>query len=151
VIGAPLPSWALRDFQPQSCGYGAVYGQAVFVGQVTLVALFSAGCTFCQAQTVGLERMRNELDVAGYDVQFIVLNIPGAQPYQQELVDRCALPLFQDQADILAMAAYGGDTDDMFVYGSDGTLAAYLPNDGTISLSHDEGYAKIRAALLAAR
>lgn len=151
VIGAPPPSWALRDFQPQSCGYGAVYGQSTFVGHVTLVALFSAGCTFCQSQTVGLERMRNELDVNGHDVEFIVLNIPGAQPYQQELVDRCGFPLFQDQANILAMEAYGGETDDMFVYGSDGKLAAYLHNDGTISLSLDDGYAKVRAALLAAR
>lgn len=150
VLGAPSPSWALSDFQPQSCGYGTVYGQDVFVGHVTLVALFSAACTFCQSQTVGLERMRNELDVGGYDVQFLVLNIPGAQPFQQELVDRCGLPLFQDRADIKAMEAYGGNTDDLFVYDSDGNLAVYLRNDGTLRLSTDDGYAKVRAAVLAA-
>jgi hypothetical protein len=42
-VGAPLPQWALRDFQPQSCGYGAVYGPDVFHGEVTVLTFFEAG------------------------------------------------------------------------------------------------------------
>jgi len=38
-VGMPEPKWALRDFQPQSCGYGATYGLDVFHGQVTLAAV----------------------------------------------------------------------------------------------------------------
>jgi hypothetical protein len=38
-VGEPPPQWALRDFQPQSCGYGATYGLEVFRGEVTLLAI----------------------------------------------------------------------------------------------------------------
>jgi hypothetical protein len=41
-IGADAPLWALRDFQPQSCGEGATYGLDVFRGKVTVVALLAA-------------------------------------------------------------------------------------------------------------
>ena len=40
--GADEPVWALRDFQPQSCGDGATYGLDVFRGKVTVVALLAA-------------------------------------------------------------------------------------------------------------
>jgi hypothetical protein len=43
ALGASLPKWALRDFQPQSCGYGAVYGPDVFHGEVTVLTFFEAG------------------------------------------------------------------------------------------------------------
>jgi hypothetical protein len=43
TMGEPLPKWALRDFQPQSCGYRAVYGPYVFHGEVTVLTFFEAG------------------------------------------------------------------------------------------------------------
>jgi hypothetical protein len=41
-IGAPLPDWNLCDFQPQSCGYEALYSLLEFKGNVTVVALFAS-------------------------------------------------------------------------------------------------------------
>lgn len=41
-LGATAPTWALRDFQPQSCGSDATYGLEVFRGKVTVVALLAA-------------------------------------------------------------------------------------------------------------
>jgi len=41
VGGAP-PQWALADFQPQSCGSGAVYGLDVFKGRPTVAILLAA-------------------------------------------------------------------------------------------------------------
>ena len=38
-VGEPFPKWALRDFQPQSCGHGAVYGLEVFHGEVTVLTI----------------------------------------------------------------------------------------------------------------
>jgi hypothetical protein len=37
VVGDPPAEFALRDFQPQSCGYEAVYGLDVLRGRVTLI------------------------------------------------------------------------------------------------------------------
>jgi len=41
-IGEPPPQWALRDFQPQSCGYEAVYGLDNFKGRPTVAVLLAA-------------------------------------------------------------------------------------------------------------
>lgn len=39
-VGSPAPEWQLKDYQPLSCGSGAVYGLSAFQGHVTLMALF---------------------------------------------------------------------------------------------------------------
>lgn len=36
------PFWQLRNFQPQSCGFGAVLGLQAFEGRVTVVGLHAA-------------------------------------------------------------------------------------------------------------
>jgi hypothetical protein len=41
-LGEPPPKWALRDFQPQSCGFQASYGLDVFRGEVTLLAVMES-------------------------------------------------------------------------------------------------------------
>jgi hypothetical protein len=41
ALGSLAPRWALRDFQPQSCGYEGVYGLEAFRGVVTVVAVWS--------------------------------------------------------------------------------------------------------------
>ena len=41
VLGSQAPDFALPDFQPQSCGFGATYGLAPYRGKVTFVALLA--------------------------------------------------------------------------------------------------------------
>ena len=41
VLGAQGPTFALADFQPQSCGYRADYGLPTFTGRVTVVAILA--------------------------------------------------------------------------------------------------------------
>ncbi len=41
TVGAAEPAFALPDFQPQSCGFGATYGLPTFVGKVTVVAILA--------------------------------------------------------------------------------------------------------------
>ena len=41
VLGAQDPTFALTDFQPQSCGFGATYGLPTFAGKVTVVAILA--------------------------------------------------------------------------------------------------------------
>lgn len=41
-VGAPMPLWALLDFQPRSCGYQATYGLDTYQGHVTVVTLLAA-------------------------------------------------------------------------------------------------------------
>lgn len=41
-IGEQPPQWALYDFQPQSCGYEAVYGLDNFKGRPTVAVLLAA-------------------------------------------------------------------------------------------------------------
>ena len=39
--GTPAPGWALLDFQPQSCGFGATYSLDTFKGRPLAVALWA--------------------------------------------------------------------------------------------------------------
>jgi hypothetical protein len=41
-IGEPSPTFALKDFQPLSCGFDAVYGLDNFKGHVTVAVLLAA-------------------------------------------------------------------------------------------------------------
>jgi hypothetical protein len=41
-LGEQPPQWALHDFQPQSCGYEAVYGLDNFKGRPTVAVLLAA-------------------------------------------------------------------------------------------------------------
>ena len=41
-VGAEPPQWDLADFQPQSCGYEAVYGLDTFKGRPTVAVLLAA-------------------------------------------------------------------------------------------------------------
>ena len=146
------PYWRLYDFQPQSCGYEWTYGMDSFEGHVTLVALLAGWCGFCQAQAQKMEQMRIELQLEGYDVQFIAVNGTSAdtEEYRQNLVDRCAFPLFQDTAMQSAWSAHGGGKDDMYIYGADGTLVVELPYGEEVptNLSTEEGYDAVKQALI---
>jgi hypothetical protein len=39
--GSPAPIYQLLDVQPESCGYGAVYGLGLFKGKVSIAALWA--------------------------------------------------------------------------------------------------------------
>lgn len=107
-----------------------------------------------------MERMRVELDVAGVAVRFAAINVAYSADYQQELVDRCAFPLFQDLEEVDAVALHRARKDDILVYDSDGRLAAYLtlasgptPLDGgtgepTSNIVNPEGYANLKRIIL---
>ncbi|NVB40180.1 redoxin family protein [Pseudenhygromyxa sp. WMMC2535] len=146
------PAWALYDFQPQSCGFEQTYGLESFEGHVTLVAMLAGWCSYCQSQAVKMEQLRLELQLEGYDAQFIAINAVSADNAddQQALVDRCAFPLFQDTAEQDAWGLHDSGKDDIFVYAADGTLSMALPIEGDVptNLSTDEGYAAVKQAII---
>ena len=63
--GAPAPTWQLHDFQPQSCGHDQIYGLDRFAGEVVVVFLWQATCSFCHSQLLKVERCHNPLDAFG--------------------------------------------------------------------------------------
>jgi thiol-disulfide isomerase/thioredoxin len=153
AIGATMPKFWLKDFQPQSCGHGAVYGPDLFVGQVTVVALWAAWCGYCQAQSGKMEQMRLELKQAGHKVHIVAVNKIDAQEDQQKLVDRCSFPLIQDLDAVQAWTVhYQGFKDDIFIYDAKGKLADFFSAGGerTQNLSSAEGYKNVKDAILAA-
>lgn len=107
-----------------------------------------------------MERMRIELDVAGVPVDFVAINQVVAADAQQELVDRCAFPLFQDVTEVEAVALHRAGKDDILVYDSDGQLATYLtlstgpaPLDGgtpepSSNIVSPEGYDHLKRIIL---
>ena len=149
--GSPWPLWRLPDVQPQSCGYGATYGLDTFLGQTTVVVLLAGWCGFCQAQAVALQKMDLELQAEGKKIHFVVVNAQNAAANQQELLDRCNFPLFQDMEGANVWQVQGGSKDDFFLYDRTGKLHAYLPHTGSTptNLSTPEGYAALKAAILA--
>ena len=145
--GTAAPTWELYDFQPQSCGYGEIYGLDRFRGTVTVVVLWSATCSFCQAQLSKIEEMRLELslgDRAPYRRRLAVDD--GRLPGQAHVAG--SVPLFQDTAEVNAWDMHAGDKDDMYIYAPDGTLDRFI-DDGTndINLSTETGYAFVRDAI----
>ena len=149
---APRPSWRLYDFQDDSCGFERTYGLDSFDGRATLVALFNAGCGYCQGQAQNLDRMHRELRTLGIDAYFVAVNGSRYEPYQDRIIDRCSLPFFQDTEETNGIAQMGGAIYDMFVYRPDGTLHVFLSGSGEIDtyLSVDEGYANVREAVISA-
>ncbi|MFN3197308.1 MAG: redoxin domain-containing protein [Bradymonadia bacterium] len=150
--GAEMPKWQLYDFQPQSCGYGATHGLDSFLGRVTLVALFNAGCPYCQAQAEKMEQMRIELEAEGHEVWFVAVNLMGRESLQAELTNRAAFPMFQDTEGTNAWGMHQGGLSDYYVYDESGVLVTWLPNGGEVNttLANEEGYANLKNAVLEA-
>jgi len=94
--------------------------------------------------------MRLELKLAGYDVNFVSVNKNDAASSQQKLLDRCKFTLLQDLTTVDVWSLQNGNKDDMYIYGTDGTLADYLPNGGerSTNLSTTDGYNAVKGALL---
>ena len=98
--------------------------------------------------------MRAELADAGYDIEVIGINSIGSEATQGLLAASCTFDLLQDESDVNAFNLMGGNKDDFFVYRANGRLApgGYLPAFGgpSTNLSTDDGYANVRAAIIAA-
>ncbi|MEE9384792.1 MAG: hypothetical protein V3V08_15420 [Nannocystaceae bacterium] len=97
--------------------------------------------------------MRVEFEEAGVDVQLVAVNGDDAADDQAKLYERCSFPIFQDvnvSPSDNVWQLHGGGKDDMYIYGREGHLAAYLPADGpaSINLSTDEGYAFVKQSIL---
>ena len=146
--GTAAPTRGFYDFQPQSCGYGEIYGLDRFRGTVTVVVLWSATCSFCQAQLSKIEEMRLELSLQGIEPHIVGVSLSTTADYQDRLTDRGSVPLFQDTAEVNAWDMHAGDKDDMYIYAPDGTLDRFI-DDGTndINLSTETGYAFVRDAI----
>jgi hypothetical protein len=149
-LGEFPPAWALRDFQPQSCGYEAVYGLEAFRGRVTVLAILSGGWGYCRLQAGAMERLRIELEAAGQPTDFVAINLLLAWDHQQALVDVCAFPLFQETPSVLASLLHHANKDDFLIFDQEGRLARYLPYGGDVAtnMNSDEGYENIKNAIL---
>jgi hypothetical protein len=149
-IGAQPPGMELADVQPLSCAAGETYPLSAFTGTTTVVTLLSARCPFCQAQSILMEQMRNELDAEGIDVNFVIVNWSEAAEQVGEFIERVPFPILQDEADINAWNLFQGGKDDVFVYGPDGLLAAHTSPrlDTPYNLSEPEGYSYLRDAIV---
>ena len=150
-VGQPPPDFQLEDFQPQSCGYEAVYGLEAFQGRVTIAALWAGWCPYCQSQAVNMERMRLELSNEGHDIHIVGINSTDAVDNQKQLTDRSKAPMLQDLDEIGAWDRLGGAKDDFYIYDKNGVLVDYLGPGGISSnLGTDEGYENVKAAIIAA-
>jgi len=100
-----------------------------------------------------MQDMSDELVAGGNnDVAFVAVNSAGDDGFQQNLIDQCSYPLFQDTDAVLAWDQMGGGKDDIYVYRADGTLSAYFPFGGPLNsnLATPEGYQNLLDAIAAA-
>lgn len=90
--------------------------------------------------------MQKELKTEGKDIAFVAVNSLDAIPDQPNLVSKCDFPLLQDTDAVTAWKKMGGAKDDLYVYGSDGKLARFLPFGGPVStiLSDPIDYANVK-------
>ena len=151
IVGAPMPTYSLRDRQPLSCGFGAAYGLPIYRGKVTFVALLAGWCGFCQAQALKLEELRLEFARETTDLAFVVVNKADAAEQIGELTRRCSFPVLQDLPEVDGWALHAGVKDDFYLYGRDGVLADYMHIGGprNLNLSTEDGYGAVRTAIRA--
>lgn len=99
-----------------------------------------------------MEKIRLELEAAGYDVQVIIVNKGDAVPFQEKLIARCAFPLLQDTEDNQVWDLMAGGKDDFYVYDASGELVHFFPFKGAVetNLSKEEGYNNLKNAILSA-
>ena len=150
-LGQAAPVWSAVDYQPLSCGFGQSYGLSSFIGKPVLLAQLAGWCSYCQAQSSQLEKMRLQLQADGIDVHMVIVNATSADndENRESLIDRCSLPIFQDTADVGIWNLNSGGKDDFYLYDAQGILQGYFPHGGATptNLSTDPGYKAIKSAL----
>ena len=94
--------------------------------------------------------MRGELADLGHDINVVAINPPSGLDFQSTLINVCGFPLLQDTLAVNAWETMEALKDDLYIYGSDGTLAIYLANGGIVNtnLSSGEGYSNVRDILM---
>lgn len=152
--GAPAPTYALEDVQPQSDRFGETYGLDGFEGRVTVVALVASWCSFCQSQVQQLEGMSLDLRLTDHRVNMVAVNQTGAEDTVDNFIERCSFPILQDVASVDAWGAHDAKKDDIAIYGPDGVLVEFirvseLPAD-IRTLASDAGYDWMRERIVAA-
>ena len=67
------------------------------------------------------------------------------------ILKKASIPFFQDTWDTDAWARHDGGKDDIYIYGTDGLLRAFLPAHGeiTTNLRTQTGYQNLKGAILA--
>jgi hypothetical protein len=97
-----------------------------------------------------MERLRIELEVMGVPAHFVGVNVAYAATYQDNLVARCAFPLFQDTFGVNAPELLQVHKDDILIYDSEGNLAHFLPLGGEINVNMQtpEGYENVKELML---
>ena len=150
ALGSAQPNWKLENRQPEDCGYGRTYGLDQFRDAPTMVVLLSAGCGFCQQQTVKLQEMKTELLAEGHAINFVIVNLASQSSVIENLTDICDFPIFQDTDTVDAWGLHDGVKDDFYFYDAEGTLTNFISARGDleINLSTEEGYQNIKDALL---
>ena len=96
--------------------------------------------------------MRIELEVAGYDVQFVSINKIDAVTSQEEIVKHCAFPQLQDTEALALWDRLDGGKDDFYILDAEGKLRTYLPFSGgevSTNLAEPDDYAAVKAAIMA--
>ena len=85
-------------------------------------------------------------------VEFVSVNIRSGVDDQDEILKKCSFPFFQDTLEAGVWDLHDGGKDDMYVYGADGLLSAYLPASGALStnLRTSEGFQNLKDAILQA-
>ena len=97
-----------------------------------------------------MAEMALELDLYDIDVNWVIVNMTGAESTQQGLIDECGFPIFQDVAEIGAWGQHGGDKDDILIYDAEGKLGMFLPYPGgdvDINLASADGYQNLLYAI----
>lgn len=94
--------------------------------------------------------MRIELEVAGYDVQFVSINKHDGVETQEKIVAHCAYPQLQDTLELGIWDRMGGGKDDFYIFDTAGGLQTYLKFNGDIStnLSEPADYQTVKDAIL---
>ncbi len=100
-----------------------------------------------------METLRKDLRRDGIQVEFLSINTKtGADEEDQaEILEKCSIPFFQDDWDVDAWSKHDGGKDDIYIYGKDGLLRAFLPAQGELNtnLRTDSGYKTLKDAILA--
>jgi hypothetical protein len=123
--GAPAPSFALEDFQPESARFGESYGTEEFQGSVLLMPLYAAWCPDCVGSAVLLDALYQDWLADGLNVRLMAVNSIDGRSSQKNLVDACSFPLLQDTSEARVWNKLLGSKGDYYLYTPDSILNRY--------------------------